>query len=93
MAAQKSEKVYDVAGSVTLLYDGLATKLLQQFEQQRLATWGWTRVGESRVNMECKLVQIVHVSPKPLGGSIVLGEVLRFHVADDRRRRGALADG
>jgi flavin reductase (DIM6/NTAB) family NADH-FMN oxidoreductase RutF len=41
------------------------------------------RVGESRVSMECRLVQVVHVSPKPLGGSIVLGEVLRFHVADE----------
>jgi flavin reductase (DIM6/NTAB) family NADH-FMN oxidoreductase RutF len=38
------------------------------------------RVKESRVHMECRLAQIVHVSPKPLGGSIVLGEILRFHV-------------
>ena len=30
----------------------------------------------------CRLVQVVHVNPKPLGGSIVLGEVLRFHVVD-----------
>lgn len=41
------------------------------------------RVGESKVNMECRLVQIVHVSPKPLGGSLVLGEVLRFHVEEE----------
>jgi flavin reductase (DIM6/NTAB) family NADH-FMN oxidoreductase RutF len=41
------------------------------------------RVAESRVHMECRLVQVVHVSPKALGGSIVLGEVLRFHVADE----------
>jgi flavin reductase (DIM6/NTAB) family NADH-FMN oxidoreductase RutF len=41
------------------------------------------RVKESRINLECRLVQIVTVSSKPLGGSIVLGEVLRFHV-DDR---------
>ena len=40
------------------------------------------RVAESHVNMECRLVQVVHVSPKPLGGSIVLGEVVRFHVDD-----------
>lgn len=40
------------------------------------------RVAESRVNMECKLVQIVDVSTKPFGGSLVLGEVLRFHIAD-----------
>lgn len=40
------------------------------------------RVKESHINMECKLFQIVHVSPKPLGGSIVIGEVLRFHIDD-----------
>jgi flavin reductase (DIM6/NTAB) family NADH-FMN oxidoreductase RutF len=40
------------------------------------------RVAESHVNMECRLLQVVHVSPKPLGGSIVLGQVLRFHVDD-----------
>jgi flavin reductase (DIM6/NTAB) family NADH-FMN oxidoreductase RutF len=40
------------------------------------------RVAESHIHMECRLVQVIHVSPKPLGGSIVLGEVLRFHVDD-----------
>jgi flavin reductase (DIM6/NTAB) family NADH-FMN oxidoreductase RutF len=40
------------------------------------------RVGESKVSMECRLVQVVKVSAKPLGGSIVLGEVVRFHVDD-----------
>lgn len=41
------------------------------------------RVGESRIHMECRLIQIVPVSDKPLGGSLVLGEVLLFHVADE----------
>ena len=41
------------------------------------------RVAESRVQMECRLMQIVNVSAKPLGGSLVIGEVLRFHVADE----------
>jgi flavin reductase (DIM6/NTAB) family NADH-FMN oxidoreductase RutF len=41
------------------------------------------RVAESNVNMECRLLQVVDVSDKPLGGSLVLGEVLRFHVADE----------
>jgi flavin reductase (DIM6/NTAB) family NADH-FMN oxidoreductase RutF len=41
------------------------------------------RVQESRVHMECRLLQVIAVSPKPLGGSMILGEVLRFHVADD----------
>jgi flavin reductase (DIM6/NTAB) family NADH-FMN oxidoreductase RutF len=41
------------------------------------------RVAESRINIECRLIQVVEVSTKPLGGSLVLGEVLRFHVADE----------
>lgn len=41
------------------------------------------RVEESRLQMECRLVQIVHVSPLPHGGSLVLGEVLLFHIQDD----------
>jgi flavin reductase (DIM6/NTAB) family NADH-FMN oxidoreductase RutF len=40
------------------------------------------RVKESHVNMECRLLEIVDVSTKPLGGSLVLGQVLRFHVED-----------
>ncbi len=41
------------------------------------------RVKESRIHLECKLLQVIHVSPRPLGGSLVLGEVLCFHVADE----------
>jgi len=40
------------------------------------------RVAESRAAMECRLLQIVEVSSQPLGGSLVLGEVLRFHIDD-----------
>ncbi|HTU50271.1 MAG TPA: flavin reductase family protein [Acidobacteriaceae bacterium] len=39
------------------------------------------RVGESHVQMECRLQQVVHVSTEPLGGSLVLGEIVRFHVS------------
>lgn len=41
------------------------------------------RVAESHVQMECRLLQVVHVSAEPLGGSIVMGEVLRFHIRED----------
>ena len=41
------------------------------------------RVAESHVQMECRLLQIVQVSDKPGGGSLVLGEVKRFHVDPD----------
>ena len=37
------------------------------------------RVVESHACMECRLLQVVHVSALPLGGSLVLGEVLLFH--------------
>ncbi len=40
------------------------------------------RVKESRVQMECRLVQVVTLSERPLGASLVIGEVLRFHVDD-----------
>jgi flavin reductase (DIM6/NTAB) family NADH-FMN oxidoreductase RutF len=40
------------------------------------------RVREARVSMECKLFQILDVSTRPLGGSLVMGEVIRFHVDD-----------
>ena len=40
------------------------------------------RVRESHIQMECRLLQVVHVSTKPLGGSLVIGEVLRFHLDD-----------
>ena len=40
------------------------------------------RVAESKVQMECRLFQIVTVSDRPSGGILVLGEVLRFHVLE-----------
>jgi flavin reductase (DIM6/NTAB) family NADH-FMN oxidoreductase RutF len=41
------------------------------------------RVAESHIHMECRLLQVVQVSDQPGGGSLVLGEVLRFHVRHD----------
>jgi flavin reductase (DIM6/NTAB) family NADH-FMN oxidoreductase RutF len=38
------------------------------------------RVCESRVHFECRVRQIVEVSPEPGGGSLVVGEVLHIHV-------------
>ncbi len=38
------------------------------------------RVKESHIAMECKLRQIVEMSSLPMGGSLVIGEVVRFHV-------------
>lgn len=40
------------------------------------------RVAESHVQMECRLLQTVNISAEPLGGSLVLGQVMRFHVRE-----------
>jgi flavin reductase (DIM6/NTAB) family NADH-FMN oxidoreductase RutF len=42
-----------------------------------------SRVAESRVQMECRLRQIVEVSDKPGGGSLILGDVVRFHISEE----------
>lgn len=44
---------------------------------------GPPRVTEAQVSMECKLIQIVDISQKILGGAFVIGEVLCFHVEDE----------
>ena len=36
-------------------------------------------VRESPVNLECKLIQILEVSARPAGGSLVIGKIVRFH--------------
>jgi len=41
------------------------------------------RVAESPVQMECRLRQIVTINDQPGGGSIVIGEIVRFHVRED----------
>jgi flavin reductase (DIM6/NTAB) family NADH-FMN oxidoreductase RutF len=41
------------------------------------------RVKESHVNMECKLLQTIDVSAKPMGGTLILGEVVLFHIDDE----------
>lgn len=41
------------------------------------------RVKESPINMECRLNQIVTVGTEPLGGSVVIGEIVLFHIADE----------
>jgi flavin reductase (DIM6/NTAB) family NADH-FMN oxidoreductase RutF len=45
------------------------------------------RVAESPVQMECRSVQLLELSSKPMGGTMVFGEILRFHLRD------GLADG
>jgi len=48
------------------------------------------RVGESPVNMEGKLVQVVPVGED---GALVIGEVVRFHVSENVLRDGKIDSG
>ncbi len=41
------------------------------------------RVKESLIQMECKLVNIIHFGTGPGSGYTVFGEVVRFHIADE----------
>jgi flavin reductase (DIM6/NTAB) family NADH-FMN oxidoreductase RutF len=41
------------------------------------------RVAESPVQMECRLREVITISAEPGGGSVVIGEVLRFHVREE----------
>lgn len=41
------------------------------------------RVLESPVSYECRLREVIVISENALGSSLVLGEVVRFHVADE----------
>lgn len=38
------------------------------------------RVRESPIHFECRVRQIVEISPEPGGGSLVIGEILHIHV-------------
>ena len=40
------------------------------------------RVAEAKVQMECRLRQIIEISAEVMGGSIVLGEVICFHISE-----------
>src|SRR5271154_2182744 len=40
------------------------------------------RVAESHINMECRLLYTIEMSALAVGGTLVLGEVVRFHIDD-----------
>ena len=37
-------------------------------------------IGESNINMECRLVKVIPLGNKSSSGNLVLCEVLKFHV-------------
>ena len=50
-------------------------------------------VKEAKVNMECKLLHLVEVGNKTGGGTVVIGEVLYFHVREDIYEDGKIILG
>ena len=48
------------------------------------------RVQEAKVNMECKLIQTVEIGNKPGGATVVIGEVVYFHVREDVYQDGKI---
>ncbi|MBI4054581.1 MAG: flavin reductase family protein [Elusimicrobia bacterium] len=49
------------------------------------------RVGESPVSLECKLIQVIHLSEGPLGGNLVLGRIVYVHIQDPVWKEGKIS--
>ena len=47
-------------------------------------------VKEAKINMECKLLQLVEIGNKPGGGTVVIGEVVYYHVKEDIYKDGKI---
>jgi flavin reductase (DIM6/NTAB) family NADH-FMN oxidoreductase RutF len=41
------------------------------------------RIAEAPISIECRLMQIVELGPKPTRNSIILGEILLLHIRDE----------
>ena len=74
------EKMNATSAQVPPGVDEFALAGLTPIDSERVRPPG---VAESRVRMECRLLQVVQVSEEPMGGSLVLGRVIRFHIADE----------
>jgi flavin reductase (DIM6/NTAB) family NADH-FMN oxidoreductase RutF len=48
------------------------------------------RVGESPVQMECRLKQVIEMGDQPGSGTLIIGEVVRMHVRDDLLENGRI---
>lgn len=48
------------------------------------------RVGEALITMECRLVEVREYGEMPYASSLVIGEVVLFHLSDDVYRHGAV---
>lgn len=49
-----------------------------------------SRVAESPINMECKVLQLVDLGDRPGSATLVIGEVVRFHIWDSLYQQGRI---
>ena len=47
-------------------------------------------VKEAKINMECRLIQLVEIGNKPGGGTVVIGEVVYFHASEEVYKDGKI---
>ena len=47
-------------------------------------------VKEAKINMECKLLQLVEIGNKPGAGTVVIGEVVYFHATNEVYKDGKI---
>jgi flavin reductase (DIM6/NTAB) family NADH-FMN oxidoreductase RutF len=47
-------------------------------------------VGESLVNMECRLYQLIEIGTEPMGGTLVLGEILGINLDESVYKEGQI---
>ncbi len=80
-----AEKMNATSAEVSPDVDEFAISGLTPLAGERVRV---ARVAESPIHMECRLRQVIEVSPLPGGGNLILGDVLLFHIRED-----LLADG
>lgn len=78
---------YDLAESMNLT-SGSHPPDVDEFEVSGLTAVSGARVAaplvaEARANLECLVTQIVPVGRPPMDGTLVIGEVVAFHVRED----------
>ena len=47
-------------------------------------------VKEAKINMECQLLHLIEIGNKPGSGTVVIGEVIYFHVREDVYKDGKI---
>ena len=48
------------------------------------------RVAESYINFECRLYQLIEIGKEPMGGTLVMGEILLVHLSEKVFKNGKI---